>query len=965
LFQTIKEKVNLLEVIQKDTNLEFKLSGDNTYSIVDDEEFGCPLCGHHGCFKVKFSEEDFPSNLFKCFSCDAGGSVIDWTAAFHKLSIVEAGRKLAKDCGITLPKDFSPVQELFNVAAGYYQNAMREVMNSPQSKLARMTPLAYQMEVRKHKDETLKHFQVGYSDGGLIDFLEGLGYDKELIESSGLKGKKGDFLPSHCFIYPHSVRGKVSHFTFKDSAKKLAYQLPNKYVLNGVEFYNQDAIKNFNVIIVVEGENDVLSTFESTNNFGVIGTIGQIGATQLAWMKDNLQGKDVVTIFDPDAAGDKYREKVERLRTYFNTLIHVKPPEEGDIDDMLKSGKPLDEIISSYQVKVEVDINKGAYKPPAALNTPTLAQALSTSEKPPEAGSDPTEEGTVETAPSNKGFFEKFGKYWKVKQTQDGPQYSVLSNFTIQLKNVLLTEEGDRLREITVTRSDGYVSDPIRVSSEHKVSLKAFRVLLARAADADFFGTEADLISMWELTYSKTPEVLINVTRIVGRSDTHKGWILRNKFIADNGMIIDPDENGVFWVNANKVGICPESLNKTGNEKGISKDIPYLVDDKTEEETHKLIQTFVDNLAKNLGCMGTTLTMLGWFNAVAYSNTLFEMNRGFPMLFVNGSNGQGKGTICSWLMSMYSMDGNGKTTIAQLKSGVGFGRRAEYYASLPLFIDEIRGDQETKEYMNTFRSYYDRDGRTMGTREGFGVKTQEVRSCFMFAGEDHFDDPATKERCITVRITSLNREKVESFMAIDNAKEELSAIGYHWIKQASNMDRAHLKTSIKALDKALVTEAGCSSRKSKNWAVVGHFALELAEKYAPGFDMKDFLFKTSTDDTVLQKSETTVNRFFETVESVISQEGVPKITNSHIMTEGNLLHIWYAHVFRVVQESSRNSTGTFSRNAIFNAIKEEPYYVSDTRKVQMGLDGTRRLVLTLDLSKAPDSINNIALGNRQ
>ncbi len=128
-------------------------------------------------------------------------------------------------------------------------------------------------------------------------------------------------------------------------------------------------------------------------------------------------------------------------------------------------------------------------------------------------------------------------------------------------------------------------------------------MLLARAADADFFGSEAELISMWELVYSKAPEVLINVTRVVGRTDTHKGWIIRNKFISDTGAIIDPDENGVFWVNAKKIGICPESLNKSGAERGIPKDIPYLVDDKTEGETDELISFFINNLAKNLGSL--------------------------------------------------------------------------------------------------------------------------------------------------------------------------------------------------------------------------------------------------------------------------------------------------------------------------------------------------------------------------
>ncbi len=82
------------------------------------------------------------------------------------------------------------------------------------------------------------------------------------------------------------------------------------------------------------------------------------------------------------------------------------------------------------------------------------------------------------------------------------------------------------------------------------------------------------------------------------------------------------------------------------------------------------------------------------------------------------------------------------------------------------------------------------------------------------------------------------------------------------------------------------------------------------------------------------------------------------------MAEGDQLHIWYAHVFRVVQDANRGAN-MFSRNAILNALKEESYFISDTKKIQMGLNGTRRMVVTLDLTKAPDSIKNIALGNHQ
>jgi 5S rRNA maturation endonuclease (ribonuclease M5) len=943
MFELVKTKVNLLELLEKDLQVSFKECGGENFSIEDERDHGgCPFCHHNDCFKVKHQPDDLKESFYKCFSCDAIGSVIDWTAERHSLSIRDAALKLAKDYDIPIPKDYNPIQEVFEVASGYYANCFWDICNKPQIKLAKMAPSEYQLKVRRHKQETLETFQVGWSDGGLVEFLESLGFDPEILLNSGLKNKKTgrDYLPNDCFIYPHKVKGRTSHFTFKDPLKKLAYQLPNKYVLNGYEFYNQDCLKDFETVIVVEGENDLLSVFENTTKYGVIATIGNLSGGQLDWMRENLGTKHVITMFDPDDAGDKYREKVNKIRASFLSLTQIRPPNEKDVDDLLTSGTSLDHLLAdkSYQAKVETQ-----FTPPKELST--TIKVTSTNEE----GQDVEAEETI----SNNSVVEKWACYWKVKFKDGEPSYTKISNFTIKLKNVYVTEDGDRLREIIVVREDGFTSDPIHANSETKVSLKAFRTLLARSADADFRGTESDLIYMWDLVYSKGSENLVKVTRVAGRQDRNKGWLFQNKFISDSGEAVDPDDSGIFWVG---VGIRAESLNKTGSNDIA--DIPRLDADKTVEESEEILKGLAQNLAKNLGDPGNALLMLGWMNACAYSNSIFSLNRSFPMLFVWGSNGEGKGTICNWLLSLYDMAERGKTTVSQLKSGVGFGRKAEYYASLPLLVDEIRADLETKLYESTFRSYYDRDARTMGAKDGFGVIVKDVRSCFMFAGEDHFEDPATKERCITVRIPKLGREKVESYHWIDAHKSELSSIGYKWVTESVGEDHKALLTEIKKLDKELILEARCSSRKSKNWAVVGLFAMRMAERFFPDFDMRKYLYDASTKDSEAQKSETTVAQFFETVESIRSQEGIPKLTNAHIMCEGDHLHIWFPHVYRVVQEAYHGKFA-FTKNAIMASLREEPYFVSDVKKISMGMSGVRRVVITLDLTKAPDSIKNI------
>lgn len=979
MFELIKANVNLLEVISKDLGVELKPVGSENYGIEDERDHGgCPFCGHNDCFRVKFVEDDQAGSFFKCFSCDEHGDVITWRAKRKGISMKDAALELAKEYDVQLPNDWSPMQEIFRLAAHYYETCLWETCNRPYLELGRMTPIEYQKQVRRHSEEALREWHVGWSDGGLIDYLDGLGFDEELLKQSGLAsvdkktGKiRGDFLPAKCFIYPHYVKGRVSHFTFKDSNKKLAYQLPKKFSLNGHMFYGQDTIDKADTVVIVEGENDLLSCWGTKKVPAVLACIGQISGDQLDWIKDNLSDKNVITIFDPDEAGDKYRIKVEKLRRYVRKLAHVRPPDGKDIDEHLSEGADLESLILNNVVKVEIPVDP---KKPATVTAPweksepeLSPEAQSFQDRLAEAGlaapvseeqkDRPEIEGLVEI--EGNPIVQHKGCYWRTEYRDGETKFVKISDFIVQLRNVFLMEDGERRREVVIIREDGYVSDPVMVDSETKVSLKPFRTLLARAADADFRGRESDLGGMWDLVYSQANEILVRVPRQVGRHEGVKGWIFRNKFISDTGTVTDPDKDGIFWLHGRSIGIRPESLNVSQMPADEKVDIPAIDTSLTVEEKDELLEQVIQNLAQNRNNPGQALTLLGWVYSCIHSNTIFDLNRGFPFLFLWGVNGKGKTTIARWMQDFFDMRIPGYTSVPQLRSAVGLGRKVQYYSSLPILIDEVRSNRETEEYLGLFRSYYDRTSRDMGTKDGFGVRVQEVRSTFIFVGEDQFDDQATRERCIPLRISPTTGSQ-DTFRWLEDHKHIFSGITYHWILESCSWDKEELKDEIRALDKELVA-LGCPQRTSKNWAAVGVFGLKLARRYMPDFDYKEFLVESAKKESSYQKQDTTLMQFFEYVEAIQAQEN-PKITNNHIMADGDDLHIWFPPVYKIVQDEARGKF-PFSKNAVLSALREENYFKSEGKKVQMGMNGVRRVVVTLDLTKAPDSVKNIAMAN--
>ena len=916
MFAKLRREVDIVEVASKLLDVEFKLIAENTWTP---EDRLCPFCGHRDCFRIKVSvDEDETGSFFKCFSCDETGDVTDLVAKIKEVTNVEAAKFISKEFNIPLPRDLSPLQEIFTLAAEYYHQCLLDA--HPMPELNGLTPIEYQEQIRRHKLDSLNKFSIGWSNGGLVNYLVNFGIDINLLRESGLAGKKsGDFLPSKVFIYPHFVRGRVSHFTFKDPLKKIEYQVPSKSKLNGHIIYNSDSIALSGPVILVEGENDLLSVYEAGWKSGILCCNGSISAAQLEWIVINLENRDVITIFDSDPAGDKYREKVGKLANKFKSLTQVRLSGVKDIDEYLKAGGNLQAAIETQQVII----------------------------KEPEKETDISDE--------NIPIIEANNCYYKVRY-KDGIEYKTkLTNFVIRLRNIFIRGI-EREREVIIIREDGAESDAFIVPSEAKVSLRSFRTLVANAVDGSFYGREEDMIAVWEFAYKSSTEKLVQLPDRVGRLDKFKGWLFKDCFITDTGAVYTPDEEGAIWILDKTLGIRPVPISE--NEASEMSGIPTMKPSMVEEDRRDLLKNFAKQLAKNLGGtegIGDVLTILGWVKACAFSNSIFKASGSFPFLYLWGRNGKGKTIILRWLLSIYGMGEAGFNTTSQLNSGVGFSRKLAYYASLPMCIDEIR-IKDTQDWYSAFRAWWQRVGRTVASKEGFGVRDTPVRSTILFGGEDQFVDPATRQRCIPIRIRINGRETAESYNWIKIAVDDFHNIGFDWIVEAGKRDFAKIYGEMKEL-KGVLKKNGISDRTADNWTIAGYFGLELGKEIFPDYNYMEYLAKFTKEDATEQEEDDTLTKFWELIEGLQSEEN-PKISRTHFRRDGELVYVWFSEIFRIVKREDARNPDPFSSRAIKASIIEEPYFVVESRK-RVGLGNDIRRVLVFNFDKMPDSLKTI------
>lgn len=309
----IKSRLNIVDIVGK--RVKLKKAGRNFKGL-------CP-----------FHNEKTPSFIvspdrqtFHCFGCGKGGSVIDFVMEFDHVDFVEALEDLADLAGVKLERKITDTpeakikQKLYEVnhlASEFYHFMLTR---HPLGEKALMY-----LKNRGVSDKSIKTFTLGYSPNSweaLYKFLRKKGYDDELLEKSGLVLHSTKNYERRTNNYYDRFRGRVM-FTLKDhrgnvvgfagrvldplakEAKYINTQETPVYVKSNVLFgleVTKDAIQKSGVAVIMEGELDVISSFQAgvSNVVAIKGSALTEGHVRLI----RRFAERIVFALDSDMAGD-------------------------------------------------------------------------------------------------------------------------------------------------------------------------------------------------------------------------------------------------------------------------------------------------------------------------------------------------------------------------------------------------------------------------------------------------------------------------------------------------------------------------------------------------------------------------------------------------------------------------------------------------------------------------------------
>ena len=303
------------------------------------------LCPFHNEKTPSFSVNP-TRQMYKCFGCGAGGSVITFVMEYENYTFPEALESLAERAGITLKAEeadgYHKEQESIkmklleiNRKAGSFYYA---ILKSAQGK----TGYDY-LKSRGLSDETIRHFGLGYAGQGsmnLYNFLKHEGYSDDILKETGLfkideRGAYDKFFNrvifpimdanSRVIGFGGRVMGDAKPKYLNSPETKLFDKSRNLFGLNYAKLG-----KNKNMVLC-EGYMDVIALHQAgfTNAVASLGTAFTI--QQAGIIKRYTD--EVLLTYDSDQAGQKAALRaipILRQAGINARIIHMEPYKDPD-----------------------------------------------------------------------------------------------------------------------------------------------------------------------------------------------------------------------------------------------------------------------------------------------------------------------------------------------------------------------------------------------------------------------------------------------------------------------------------------------------------------------------------------------------------------------------------------------------------------------------------------------------------
>ncbi len=266
-----------------------------------------------------FHQEKSPSftvsqtkQFYYCFGCQASGNAIGFLMAYDRLSFIEAVEYLARQQGVTLPKEYIG-ESVHNKASPDYYELLKQVMRFYSATLKANDRAIQYLKNRGLTGEVCKRFGIGYAKAEWDALIKHFGATSvpTLLETGMLIEKNNsryDRFRDRIMFPVRDKSGRILGFGGRiiDNGEPKYLNSPETLLFHkGSELYGlyeaMQAQRHFDYILVVEGYMDVIALAQ----YGISAVVATMGTALTQKQMNRLfrTSQEVILCFDGDTAG--------------------------------------------------------------------------------------------------------------------------------------------------------------------------------------------------------------------------------------------------------------------------------------------------------------------------------------------------------------------------------------------------------------------------------------------------------------------------------------------------------------------------------------------------------------------------------------------------------------------------------------------------------------------------------------
>lgn len=636
---------------------------------------------------------------------------------------------------------------------------------------------------------------------------------------------------------------------------------------------------------------------------------------------------------------------INRKESELNKLRRKKDVDPSAIDALERE---LDELqfLQTPKIKetyIKSIVKELSKKKHAEGNRKSIANGMSTRGITPEdIGLPANWEGDMSVA-FNYGIYEDGNKYY-VRGMRN--IWNCVSTFTMRVHYLVQQSVDAAYRIITLTNQYGQTRT-LAINTDDMTTSGAFKKIVNRLSNFSWQGREEDLAKINEyLQRDERHAVQLNIL----------GWNPRNQFWAWGNGILDlserptflpADEYGMVTVNSGDTYFIPSA-----NQLATLVDD---IDDSSPESKFVYSEssvTFNSWAALHHAVFGQN-AIFGqvWFVASLFRDVIFghPSIKRFPMMFLYGPPGSGKGVFAESIMSLLGFPQNSISLESETSTPKGILRTLAQFRNGIVWLDEYK-NAINKKIIATLKQLYDGRSYTRAKKTNdASTESTPVNSSAIVSGQDMPTiEAALLERFMLLTFKATKKRKEEQTRKFEELKmleaNALSSVAHDVLQYRKHFADNFIKIFRSCLKefKEVLSEKGVTERYHMNYAILMATYKTMSQHLA--FPVNAHAFKMLLIDKALAqftitKQNNDVAKFWRTVEILVMQGLLIEDKHYKFAQEDGNRIIYFrlpeAHNLYIKELRAAGDTFWLDKSTMENYLRSSGFFL-DYKKVSIG-----------------------------